>query len=146
MSSTFACLGFDSSLPLSNTIWCDSACSVASTTVNVNSANLTSYTCSPFMLQFVSSGLGSITFTITGASSAERAAYPSLPAQASNLAGSLWAWAVSGFSMATEEEQARRMTACHGCPEFDAGRCRICTCFLAAKIRMKTEACPIGKW
>ena len=74
------------------------------------------------------------------------AAYPSAARQAANLAGSLWDWAVSGFMVASQEEQDRRLAICHGCEQWDEGRCRICGCHLAAKVKMKTGHCPIGKW
>lgn len=74
--------------------------------------------------------------------------FPSLPAMAVNLAGALWDWAVSGFEMASEEEQARRLAICGPCPFHDDGRCRHlgCGCFLAAKVKLKTQHCPISKW
>jgi len=72
--------------------------------------------------------------------------YPSPAQQATNLAHSLWDWATSGFSLAGDEEVARRRAICLDCEQWDDGRCRICGCFLAAKIRMKTEHCPIAKW
>src|SRR5262249_41892067 len=74
--------------------------------------------------------------------------YPPLAQQASNLAASLWDWAVSGFTMATAREMANRLRICHGCPEYvaDEQRCRLCGCYLLAKIRLKPEKCPIDKW
>lgn len=76
------------------------------------------------------------------------ASYPPLATQAANLAGSLWAWAVSGFTMASEDEQARRLAICHACPQWDGGRCRICGCALSAKVSLKTAHCPLPepKW
>jgi hypothetical protein len=50
------------------------------------------------------------------------ASYPPLAQQAANLAGSLWAWAVSGFTTTTEEERARRLAICRDCPQWDGGR------------------------
>jgi hypothetical protein len=72
--------------------------------------------------------------------------FPPLAAQAANLSRALWDWAVSGFSGATREEQRRRMNICVLCPEWSDVRCKLCGCLLSAKIRMKTEHCPIGKW
>lgn len=71
---------------------------------------------------------------------------PSAAQQAANLAGSLWDWAISGFSMAGEDEVARRLAICATCPQWDDGRCKLCGCYLAAKVRLKTEHCPISKW
>lgn len=79
-------------------------------------------------------------------------AYPSAATQAANLAGSLWAWAVSGFSMATEAESARRISICESCEFFDPGprRCKHlgCGCFLDQKVKLKTARCPLPepKW
>ena len=50
------------------------------------------------------------------------------------------------------EVLAEREATCRACPEWDAaalnstGRCRKCGCSTWAKLRMATEACPIGKW
>lgn len=79
-------------------------------------------------------------------STIDPAEYPPLAMQAGSLARSLWDWAVSGFAMATEAEQSRRLTICHDCPQWDDGRCRICGCYVKVKITMKTEHCPIAKW
>ncbi len=78
------------------------------------------------------------------------AEYPSPARQAANLAGSFWAWATSGFRMASHEEQRRRMDICVLCENWDSaqGRCRLCGCYLSAKVSMKTEHCPMEppKW
>jgi hypothetical protein len=75
-------------------------------------------------------------------------AYPPLAAQAAGLAGSLWEWAVSGFAVAGDEEQGRRLSICAACPHWDAAarRCRLCGCATDYKVRMRTEHCPVGKW
>lgn len=50
------------------------------------------------------------------------------------------------------EALATREVTCRACPEWDAaalnatGRCRKCGCSTWAKLRMATEACPLGKW
>ena len=59
--------------------------------------------------------------------------YPPLATQAGNLARSLWDWAISGFSTASDEEQARRLAICATCQHWDAGRCRLCGCNLVAE-------------
>jgi hypothetical protein len=71
--------------------------------------------------------------------------YPPLQQQAANLARSLWDWAVSGFGMADEDEVARRRSICAACPEWVPAdrRCRICGCFMEAKIRLKMAHCPL---
>jgi len=78
------------------------------------------------------------------------AAYPSPARLAANLSRALWDWAVSGFSMASEEEAARRISICESCEYFDAGprRCKHlgCGCYLDAKVKLKTEHCPVNRW
>jgi hypothetical protein len=70
--------------------------------------------------------------------------YPPLATQAANLARALWDWAVSGFSMASEEEQARRRAICFGCEHWDGGprRCSLCGCRTDQQIAMKSKHCP----
>jgi hypothetical protein len=41
--------------------------------------------------------------------------------------------------------EARR-DLCNECPQARAGRCRECGCIIRLKTKLKTEACPIGKW
>ena len=58
----------------------------------------------------------------------------------------------SGFHTTPPETLAAREATCRACPEWDAaalnstGRCRKCGCSTWAKLRMATEACPLGKW
>lgn len=58
----------------------------------------------------------------------------------------------SGFATTPPEILAAREATCRACPEWDAaalngtGRCRKCGCSTWAKLRMATEACPLGKW
>lgn len=39
-----------------------------------------------------------------------------------------------------------RLKICGPCEFAKAGFCKKCGCILAAKTRVKTEKCPIGKW
>lgn len=61
-------------------------------------------------------------------------------------------FARSGFAATPPETLAAREATCRACPEWDAaalngtGRCRKCGCSTWAKLRMATEACPLGKW
>ena len=41
---------------------------------------------------------------------------------------------------------AARRAACEACDRWDHGRCNQCGCFTFAKTRLKSEACPLGKW
>jgi hypothetical protein len=61
-------------------------------------------------------------------------------------------FARSGFATTPPEILAEREATCRACDQWDAaalngtGRCRKCGCSTWAKLRMATEACPIGKW
>ena len=50
------------------------------------------------------------------------------------------------------ETLAAREATCRACDQWDAaalngtGRCRKCGCSTWAKLRMASEACPLGKW
>jgi hypothetical protein len=61
-------------------------------------------------------------------------------------------FARAGFATTPPEALTTREATCRACPEWDAqalnatGRCRKCGCSTWAKLRMATEACPLGKW
>lgn len=78
--------------------------------------------------------------------SEEEAKPPSAAKMAASLARSLWDWAMGGFGMASEKEQARRLEICRACPQWRDGRCLICGCFVNLKFQLKTEHCPLDKW
>jgi len=68
-------------------------------------------------------------------------------------AGSAFSKFISAKCATTPPEiLATREATCRACPEWDAqalnatGRCRKCGCSTWAKLRMATEACPLGKW
>lgn len=75
---------------------------------------------------------------------------PPVVTQVASLARSFWHWAVSGFKLSSQEEVSRRRGICATCPEWLplAAQCRICGCFTEAKIRLKSEYCPLNppKW
>ncbi|MGZ5996121.1 MAG: DUF6171 family protein [Isosphaeraceae bacterium] len=72
------------------------------------------------------------------------AAYPSLLAQAGNLARAAAAFVADGLAVVGDEEQARRLELCRTCPQFDAdqGRCRLCGCFMSLRARIQSSSCP----
>jgi hypothetical protein len=74
--------------------------------------------------------------------------FPPPAAQARNLAGAVGRFVAGGMKRATPEQQAERLAVCRGCPEFRDGRCRVCGCFLSAKIASAAEHCPLDppKW
>jgi hypothetical protein len=52
-----------------------------------------------------------------------------------------------GVDAADPDVVARRKVICLACkPHYDFGTCNKCTCWLAKKIVVKSEKCPIGKW
>jgi hypothetical protein len=80
--------------------------------------------------------------------------YPPLAAQARSAlgaAGRAVGAALSGAEVVRSgDEIARCLAICHACEHFVAtdGRCSICGCVAAWKIRLATEHCPLDppKW
>lgn len=72
--------------------------------------------------------------------------------QGASLTRAAARWARAGMPMASPEVLAARMEQCRACEHWDAkalrgtGRCRHCGCSTAAKLRLATEKCPVGKW
>lgn len=76
-------------------------------------------------------------------------AYPPLVDQLRGLARSLWAWARSGFALASSAERRRRRAVCLApCPAYDParGRCTACGCMAGLKPWLATADCPRGRW
>ena len=71
---------------------------------------------------------------------------PSTSAMIGGAVGAAVGFASSGFRVADAAERERRLDICRGCPEFDAGRCRKCGCYMKLKARIAAAHCPIGKW
>lgn len=77
---------------------------------------------------------------------------PPLIKQIKSFGRSMAKWAVSGFRRTSERVYNQRLNVCKGCEFWDkeaflgAGRCLKCGCSTKAKLRLKTEKCPIGKW
>jgi len=40
----------------------------------------------------------------------------------------------------------KRLEVCKGCEHWTGSKCRKCGCFTSLKVRLPSEACPIGKW
>lgn len=61
-------------------------------------------------------------------------------------------FSASGFNPTPPEILTERESICRSCNQWDAaalnntGRCKKCGCSTWAKLRMATEACPLGKW
>jgi hypothetical protein len=61
-------------------------------------------------------------------------------------------WVKAGCRLSPEWLVTYRERICQVCEFWDhagyagIGKCHKCTCAMAAKIRMETAACPMGKW
>jgi hypothetical protein len=51
-----------------------------------------------------------------------------------------------GIDASDEDTINERKALCISCEHYDFGVCNSCGCFCSAKVRLKTEKCPIGKW
>jgi uncharacterized paraquat-inducible protein A len=51
-------------------------------------------------------------------------------------------------SKEVEEEAKRRMEICISCEQFrkHSKRCRVCGCYMPAKVRSTKSTCPAKKW
>lgn len=48
---------------------------------------------------------------------------------------------------ATDEKAEERINLCAQCDKFnDLGLCTECGCVMAAKVKIETSSCPLGKW
>lgn len=84
------------------------------------------------------------------ASDAPAPVYPTLAAQAVNLAGAAVRFVASGLATVDQAEYDRRRSVCLACPtgrhDAEADRCSACGCYLAVKPWSKAESCPDGHW
>lgn len=77
---------------------------------------------------------------------------PPLVKQIKSFGRSMAKWAISGFKKTSDKVYNQRLEICKGCEFWDkeaflgTGRCLECGCSTKAKLRLKTEKCPIGKW
>lgn len=54
---------------------------------------------------------------------------------------------LAGYQLLAEEELVEeRQAICDPCPFRDGEQCGVCSCFIEAKTRLNTEACPKRKW
>ena len=54
--------------------------------------------------------------------------------------------AAIGLERASDEAIGDRTRLCHACDKYRHGFCGQCGCLIAAKVRVGSEACPVGKW
>lgn len=83
----------------------------------------------------------------------DRKATRKMPPLAERAGNALWAAgrvvkaAACGKALAVAADVlAARKAACAGCPKDEDGWCGACGCNLAAKQRLATEVCPLGRW
>ena len=74
--------------------------------------------------------------------------YPPLLEQLGNTARAAVGFAASGFKVADQAEQERRIAICYKCEKFDSvqQRCTVCGCKGTWKAWVASSQCPIGKW
>ena len=50
--------------------------------------------------------------------------------------------------IAQKNKAQQRLDICNKCKDLDKnlGRCTLCGCFVAAKVKADYESCPSGKW
>lgn len=77
---------------------------------------------------------------------------PPLKKQIISFARSMLVWAKNLFPTASKSSYEKRLAICRGCEFYDAagwkgrGKCLKCGCCTAAKAKLRTEKCPLGKW
>lgn len=82
----------------------------------------------------------------------QKPSYPSLFQMAKNVTKSAANFVKGGMKLVSEEQLQKRLEICRSCEKFDAtalngtGRCVLCGCSTALKLKMATEKCPIDKW
>lgn len=54
--------------------------------------------------------------------------------------------AYTGIGQTNRATAEARYAICQSCPHNDLGQCRVCGCFIAAKVRSQSEFCPEGRW
>ena len=51
-----------------------------------------------------------------------------------------------GVDATDESTITDRKNICESCEHYDFGVCQKCGCFCSAKVRLKSEVCPEGRW
>jgi len=50
------------------------------------------------------------------------------------------------FDVEVSEDWEKRKETCEGCPSKRGIACGECGCLIEAKVLIKLESCPLGKW
>jgi len=51
-----------------------------------------------------------------------------------------------GIGGADDDTIIDRKNICESCEHYDFGVCNECGCFCSAKVKLKSEKCPVGRW
>lgn len=59
-----------------------------------------------------------------------------------------WDFLDPSVELSSEEESENRFSICKACPELISltKQCKKCGCFMAAKTKLASAVCPLGKW
>jgi hypothetical protein len=49
-------------------------------------------------------------------------------------------------TVVTPQVRDERLDHCRRCVNHIKGNCRVCGCFVSAKVLLASEKCPIGRW
>jgi hypothetical protein len=71
---------------------------------------------------------------------------PGVLTKAASLTTALAKFAAGGFQTVSHEIYQARFAHCLPCEQYDLGMCKLCGCYLDAKVRMPQEVCPLEKW
>jgi hypothetical protein len=77
---------------------------------------------------------------------------PPIHVKIGTFSKSIYRWARAGFLKTSKKQLNQRMEICRSCEFWDSsawngtGKCTKCGCSTWAKLRIRTEKCPIGKW
>lgn len=79
--------------------------------------------------------------------------FPPLLKQVKNYAKAMTKHIATGMETRTDEDVIQLLEICEACENYKDGRCAVCGCRLSSgsnaftnKLRMKSQACPKGKW
>jgi hypothetical protein len=82
----------------------------------------------------------------------KKKAPPKISKQILLFTQSMKKWVNDRFRVVSSREHKRRLAICGSCPSLDpngwggSGKCLECGCSVKAKTKIRSQACPIGKW
>lgn len=84
--------------------------------------------------------------TVLGCRDEDKPPLPKAVTMAGNLGKALVGFIADGGKSVTEEQLEQRLLVCSDCPQRRNTRCAVCGCYLAAKAKLASQACPLGLW